>query len=141
MGWENSHLHIFVVKGENYSAPLPGDPYHLPELRAKSTSRLKLSSLNLVEGDSLMYEYDFGSSWEHTILIEKILPADSTQQLPICIQGVRACPPEDVGGVRGYQKLVEIVGDAEDYVDWMGRSFRPEFFDKDKVNKRLARIK
>ena len=88
-----------------------------------------------------MYEYDFGSSWEHIILIEKILPADSTQQLPICIQGARACPPEDVGGIGGYEELVEIVGDAEDYVDWMGRSFRPEFFDKDKVNKRLARIK
>ena len=141
MGWENSHLHIFIIKDENYTAPLPGDPYHLVELRAKSSSRVKLNSLKLVEGDSFTYEYDFGSSWEHTILIEKILPADPMQQLPVCVQGARACPPEDVGGTRRYQELVEIVGDAEDYIDWMGRSFRPEFFDRDAVNKRLMRIK
>jgi len=41
------------------------------------------------------YLYDFGDSWEHELLAEKVLPADPNLHDPICIQAEEACPPED----------------------------------------------
>lgn len=146
MGWYNSHLHMFVIGSEQYSAPSPYDAGHLAELGAKSTQRVKLSKLNLAEGDKFVYEYDFGDSWEHTILLEKILPLGSDQKTPVCIKGKRACPPEDVGGTWGYESFLEAIKDPKhpehaDYIEWIGDDFDPEAFDLDRVNEGLKQIK
>lgn len=78
----------------------------------KSTHRVKLNSIIQAEGEKFQYEYDFGDGWQHEILIEKILPADPEQKLPMCLTGKRVCPPEGSGGVylrqwmQGYQQRV-----------------------------------
>ena len=48
------------------------------------------------------YSYDFGDGWVHEIQLEKILPREKDTSYPLCIDGKRACPPEDCGGVWGY---------------------------------------
>ena len=58
-----------------------------------------------------VYEDDFGDSWEHEILVEKILPAEAEMAYPHCLKGKRACPPEDVGGVWGYEAFLEAIRD------------------------------
>jgi hypothetical protein len=40
-------------------------------------------------------KYDFGDSWEHVILVEKILPPEPGVKYPVCLTGRGACPPED----------------------------------------------
>ena len=145
MGWYNSHLHAFEIHGEHYSAPSPYDPHHLQELGMKSTNRVKLNKLITAEGEKLRYDYDFGDDWQHEILLEKILPADLKQKLPMCIKGKRACPPEDVGGVWGYDDFIQAINDPNhpqhaDYIEWIDGDFDPEAFDLDEVNKRLKGI-
>jgi hypothetical protein len=146
MGWYDSHLHAFAIHGEHYSAPSPYDPGHLAELGMKSTHRVKLNSVIQAEGEKFQYEYDFGDGWQHEILIEKILPADPKQKLPVCLTGKRACPPEDIGGVWGYEGFLEAINDPghpehENYLEWIGGPFNPDAFDLAAVNDRLKRLR
>ena len=97
MGWEDSHLHMFMVNDERYT--LPYDPDHLAELRARDSRRVILGDVVKAEGEKFVYEYDFGDGWQQIIEVEKTQPPDPKQKLPVCIKGKRACPPEDVGGL------------------------------------------
>ena len=70
------------------------------------------------------------------------MPGKGCRNSPLCIQGKRACPPEDVGGVWGYEELVEAIQDAdhpeqEGYLEWVGDEFDPEAFDLDEINEAL----
>jgi hypothetical protein len=75
--------------------------------------------------------------------LEKILSPEADVQYPRCIKGKRACPPEDCGGVWGYQALLEAQQDEnhpdyEMYLDWLGEEFDPEEFDLDGINSILS---
>lgn len=90
-----------------------------------------------MENPSAYYVYDFGDSWEHEIRLEKILPREK-RKYPACIAGKRACPPEDCGGIWGYEEFLEIIKDPEheeyeDMLDWVGGEFDPEHFDIEDV--------
>ena len=91
------------------------------------------------------YEYDFGDNWQHTVLVEKILPEEKGKHYPNCSKGKRACAPEDVGGAWGYVDFLEALQDAkhpdhEDMLEWVGGEFDPEEFDIKYVNERLRQI-
>ena len=66
---------------------------------------------------------------------------------PMCLAGEGACPPEDVGGVPGYQHFLAVMQDPsnpefEDFCAWIGaKSFDPRLFDLNQVNARLGRIR
>jgi Plasmid pRiA4b ORF-3-like protein len=103
----------------------------------------QLSDLLKKEKDSILYEYDFGDSWEHKIVLEKILPVDADVEIPCCIKGRRACPPEDCGGVWGYQNLIEAIEDPsnpdhDEMLEWVGEAFDPEAFSIEETNHYLA---
>lgn len=81
------------------------------------------------------YVYDFGDYWDHKIQLEKILPREKGVNYPICIKGKRASPPEDCGGVWGYEELLEIIKDPdhEETMEWLGEDFDPEHFDPKEI--------
>ncbi|MDD5320841.1 MAG: plasmid pRiA4b ORF-3 family protein [Methylococcales bacterium] len=138
MGWTDSHLHQFIANNVFYG--IPDDEFGM---EIEDESKYKLSQLLSKEKDTLIYEYDFGDSWEHKILLEKILPFDSKVALPVCIKGKRACPPEDCGGIWGYEELLETISDPkqpdhEDMLQWLGGEFDPEEFDLEEINEELA---
>ena len=137
MGWAGYHLHQFIV-GETYY----GEPHPDYGFEMRDESRVKLSHVAPDEGAKFGYEYDFGDSWLHQVLVEKVLPPEPGQRYPVCIKGRRACPPEDVGGVWGYEEFLEAIRDPdhpehEDYLEWIGGEFDPEEFDLDDVNAAL----
>ena len=141
MGWADYHLHQFVQRGMFFG--LPDDEFGM---HIEDENEYTISDLLPQEKDKMKYEYDFGDSWEHTVLLEKILPADDTLQLPSCIKGKRACPPEDCGGIWGYQELLEIIHDPshpeyEETLEWLGGKYDPEHFDLAAVNRKLAKLK
>lgn len=143
MGWEDAHLHQFEIGDERYSLPMED---FFDDLDVKDERCVKLSKLVTGEDFKFVYEYDFGDSWDHIILVEKILPINSEQKLPVCINGKRACPPEDVGGVWGYDTFLEAIQNLDHpdhsmYIEWIGESFDPEVFDLDAINVALNRIK
>jgi hypothetical protein len=140
MGWMNEHLHQFTAYGASYG---PHDHGLGDELEYENEARYRLSQLLTTEKDSLKYEYDFGDGWDHKIILEKILPHDDSVQVPCCIKGKRACPPEDCGGAWGYDNLIEVMADPkhpehDGMLEWLGGELDPEAFDLDEINKALS---
>ncbi len=138
MGWTDSHLHQFIAHNVFYG--IPDDEFGM---EIEDESKYKLSQLLSKEKDTLIYEYDFGDSWEHKILLEKVLPFDTKTALPVCIKGKRACPPEDCGGIWGYEELLQTISDPnhpdhDDMLEWLGGEFDPEEFDLEEINEELA---
>jgi hypothetical protein len=134
MGWTNSHLHQFEIGGVRY-----GDPELLcddfDDETPVNSLETKVSQIVPTNGKRFRfdYEYDFGDSWEHEILFEGCLEAEKGNRYPICIEGSRACPPEDVGGPFGYQEYLEALADPkherhEEFMEWSG-AYDPEQFD------------
>jgi len=141
MGWENYHLYQFTIDEARF-----GEPDLESFVKMKNAHRVKLSQIVRGVKQRFSYEYDFGDSWEHELLIEKILPPEKGVRYPICLAGKRACPPEDCGGIWGYTELLEAIRDPnhpehEEMVNWAGEDFDPEAFDLDEVNRELKRIR
>jgi len=96
--------------------------------------RRKIAEYFSMENRSAEYVYDFGDNWEHKIQLEKILPGEKGATYPICIKGMRACPPKDCGGLWGYSDILEALEDpdneeTEELLDWVGEDFDPKHFD------------
>ncbi len=141
MDWGNYHLHQFTISGMDYGVEDPDFPSGLlPE------NQLRLADFCSSEKSKFSYTYDFGDCWEHEILVEKILTPDSKINYPLCLKGKRACPPEDCGGVWGYQDFLEAIGDPnheehESLKEWIGGDFDPEKFNLEQANQRLEQLK
>ena len=138
MGWWNCHLHQFSIQGIDYGEPQP--EYGL-ELRDEK--RVKLNQVVQREKAKFLYLYDFGDSWEHSILVEKVLPREPEVSYPLCVKGKRACPPEDCGGPWGYAEFLEAIQNPEhpeheSFVEWIGGEFNSEACDLHEINQRLA---
>jgi hypothetical protein len=139
MGWWDYHLHQFIVGGNYFGVP---DPEYFDWIDMQDERKFKLNQIAPGEKHKFIYEYDFGDSWEHVILVEKVLPPEPGATYPSCIKGRRARPPEDVGGIWGYADFLEAIRDPshpehESYVEWIGGEFDPEAFDLDEVNAAL----
>ncbi|HRX83054.1 MAG TPA: plasmid pRiA4b ORF-3 family protein, partial [Pirellulaceae bacterium] len=125
-GWWNYHLHQFLIDDQRY-----GDPRILDDgfedCNIVDSSATKLSDIVPKDGKRFQfkYEYDFGDGWEFETLFEGCLEAKSGERYPICLEGERACPPEDVGGVPGYYEYCEAMADPkheehEELLGWRG---------------------
>lgn len=144
MGWTNSHLHRFEIDGERYGDPeLLDDGFE--DYDCTDSTQTKISEIVPKSGKRfrLWYDYDFGDGWRHEVLFEGCLPAEKGQRYPVCVEGDRNCPPEDVGGVWGYAEFLEALANPsherhDEFVRWAGR-FEPETFDAGKRTKAMRR--
>ncbi len=165
MGWTNSHLHLFRKKGVEYTFRYQSDNYW-DEEDYVDYSGMKISDLIADCGDSVVYLYDFGDSWKHTIELREVI-----QKIPIpvgagaaagdadvaacdagagngpfflkCLAGERRCPAEDSGGIHGYHEMLKILrnpahSEYKDTLVWLGDNFDPNYFNLREVNKILA---
>jgi hypothetical protein len=94
----------------------------------------------------LRYEYDFGDGWEDDILVEEVLPLDTSAVVPVYLAGKRACPTEDVGGVWGYARFLEALADPldeehQEMREWIGGDFDAEAFNLGAVNAQLRSVR
>ena len=138
MGWSNSHLHMFHV-GKTLYAPRTPDWDDVKDER-----KVILRDIALKAGAKFFYEYDMGDSWGHDIRVEAIASAAAEPQRPECLAGDGACPPEDCGGVGGYEDLLAALRDPkheqhDEMVEWVGEDFDPKAFDLAAANKALGR--
>ncbi len=143
MGWTNSHLHRFEINGVGYGDPELLSEGWLDEKPPVNSLRVKISKIVPKDGKRFQfdYEYDFGDGWEHEILFEGCLRAEKGTRYPLCLEGQRACPPEDVGGIYGYQEYLEAMVDPdherhEEFMEWRG-PFDPEEFDATAATKAM----
>lgn len=138
MGWWDSHLHAFELPVGPGEPPLMvglpiGETWddELEPLAGWTTPVLRYLGPERPECD---YEYDFGDSWRHRIRLEAIAPRDPAATYPRCVDGARACPPEDVGGARGFAMFLEAIADPAhvehaSMLAWCGGAYDPEAFD------------
>lgn len=134
MGWSDEHLHQFDAKGVTYG--IRGQESG-PEV--VSEAKTTIGQVLRRPKDKLRYVYDFGDSWQHEVVLEKVLPPDPGAFFPVILAGKRACPPEDVGGLGGYSRLLHILSDPkheeyQDMLEWVGDDFDPEAFDVRQLN-------
>jgi hypothetical protein len=166
MGWANSHLHQFQIGDTYYADPWLIEREFEDEPEYLDTRQTYLKQILPASGERFLflYEYDFGDGWYHDILFEGCLRAEPGVRYPICVEGERACPPEDVGGVSGFADFVRAMtmdpkdkaedededGDeydeekeddeeAQQFRAWYGRPFDPEAFDAVAATKRMRR--
>lgn len=139
MGWSNYHLHSFDIAGTQYGEPDPdGDLGLVDELDIRLDAVIRV-------GDTFRYTYDYGDWWEHTVTAEAVWPADPDERYPVCLEGERACPPEDIGGAYGYGRLVAALRDEDhpehaEMMAWFGRGIRPDAFEPELVTTLLRRM-
>lgn len=144
MGWTNSHLHQFEIDGERFGDPeLLDDGFE--DFECVDSTVTKISEIVPRDGKRfrILYEYDFGDGWEHEVLFEGCLKAEKGGRYPLCVEGERNCPPEDVGGVSGYAEFLEAIDnpDHEEHdrmIEWAGQ-FDPEVFDAGDTTKAMRR--
>ena len=142
MGWEDAHLHEFDFRGRRFGVPDPDSPFPDDAEDEASATLTEALGRNRVFG----YLYDFGDSWQHRVELEKRLEAEPDVTYPRCVDGKRACPPEDCGGVWGYADLLEAIEHPKsprhrELLEWVGDDFDPEAFDAAEVNERLADLR
>ena len=73
------------------------------------------------------------------VILEAILAPAPDGLYPIVEAGKRACPPEDVGGIPGYDDFLAALRDPRhpehgDMLEWAGGSFNPESFSVGEAN-------
>lgn len=141
MGWTNSHLHQFEIGGQPY-----GNPELLEDVGDYQDSTTTLLSEILPSGRKKLrfrYEYDFGDGWLHEVLFEGCPPVDPKAKYPLCLEGERACPPEDCGGIWGYYGMLAALADPKheqhaDFMEWIG-PVDPEKFDAKKATRDMKK--
>jgi hypothetical protein len=136
MGWTNSHLHEFS-DGNFIIGDTSEEEYELEYRPQWEEREKKIGEYFSKEKTKIKYTYDFGDNWEHTIMLEAIEKKQKGVKYPRCIDGARACPPEDCGSTPGYYQLLEILADPEhdEYEEmktWAG-DYDPEHFDKEEA--------
>jgi hypothetical protein len=144
MGWADGHMHEFAVGQRRIGRPDPqGRLMGMPDVENERTVRL--SGILGRIGSKAIYTYDFGDSWEHSLVLEKRVPVDPNTAYPICTDGQLACPPEDCGGIGGFYDLMEVLSYPdherhEEMLDWVG-GFDPQAFSVESVNRMLTPLR
>ncbi len=149
MGWHDSHLHRFRTS-HDHRAPYFVTHFDLDEGEDGTLEDdVRLDQLVTEKGDELWYEYDFGDGWDHKLVVEEVL--DDPPATARCTVGRMGCPPEDCGGIGGYEELATWVrsgyddallpgnfDDAAHARDWLPLDWHPDHFDVEETNAALA---
>ena len=144
MGWTDSHLHRFIINGQEFGRPDHEERF-ADDDPLRDERRIRLAKLFPIVPAAFLYEYDYGDSWLHVIVVESIYPVSPGVHYPTCVEGKRSCPPEDVGGIDGYEELLAVMADPrheehESIRTWAGEDFDPESFDVEAVNQALRHL-
>jgi hypothetical protein len=150
MGWNDAHLYHFMVGLRSDGLRFYGDPDPLDiDLMQQAEGRfindlnVPIDHLLVNRKDWIRYEYDFGDGWIHRLTLEEIhVQPLKLARLPRCLAGKRACPPEDSGGVPGYEQALVIMADPahpehQELLSWIG-PFDPNHLDLEAVNADLV---
>jgi hypothetical protein len=144
MPWTDSHLHQYLAGQAIYGMKDMIDQVGLYE--TFDEKKHTLADIAPQAKSKFIYEYDFGDGWEHEIVVEKILPPDTSFKHPVCLAGALACPPDDCGGMAGYYHLLHALANRKhpDHVhlkEWIGGKWDPDHFDLDATNQYLKQLK
>lgn len=141
MGWEDYHLWHFEAGNRRYGVPNAEWADH----NLAAAKNVKLGALVDRGVREITYTYDMGDDWRHRIVVEEIGPADAGIRYPRFVAGGRRCPPEDVGGLPGFELFLDAMGDPEHeehsrLVEWYGGPFDPGDIDEPVAKHAVAKV-
>ena len=146
-GWNEDHLHQFLESRKNHYATSMNELGGTLYPGTKDGSRYGVSHLLKKQGDSVLFEYDYGDSWYHKVKLKSVADyADYETKAVRLIGGANACPPDDCGGIYRYRHLVELMqkkpqsSELSEFYDWMGCKWDPEFFPMDETAKAVDKM-
>jgi hypothetical protein len=142
MGWGGGHMYEFTFAHGSYALVEPG--MDLP-FDVQDESRVSLRTA-LRGGLTFTWVYDYGDNWQHKVKVERVDDMGVALNHPLCITGQGACPPDDVGGVPGFENFVQAMGDPsqpehDELTGRYGRQFDPVAISTADVQERLDEIK
>lgn len=151
MGWKDCHLHAFAVVHPKWSRlvriGLP-DGELIGENHCLAGWKVAVTEYASLYTPPMLYTYDFGDDWRHSVVYEGTQVADPDKQYPRCIGGARNCLPEDCGGPHGFMQFLAAIADRKHpehdaMLQWAGGCYDPGVFDPanvrfDDPNKRWA---
>lgn len=142
MLFENYHMFRFDVGEASYGIPLDDDWMDPPTRDAASIRLAKLVERGVT---TFTYTYDFGDDWRHGIEIEAVIPADPATDYPRFVDGERRAPPEDVGGLPGFEEFLDAMAkprhpSRKSMLQWYGRPFDPADISPKEIRARIAKL-
>ncbi len=184
-GWTNSHMHQFHEQdGTRYARPSPMNRefeaidrgFGLPPPKVIDERKVTLAEVFPKKGKILAYEYDFGDEWIHAVRFDGMIDPHEVEVPPstlvakgkgivlgkaraaVCTGGARCGPPEDCGGLPGYERILELKkhpphptakkdADDRELLEWLkgygGREegWDPEWMDLAEINQGLGRVR
>ena len=142
MLFKDYHLFEFNAGGRRYAVPDPewdfgADTYAARNVRIGALVDRGITTFN--------YTYDFGDDWRHSITVEAVTDADPAVEYPRFLDGDRRAPPEDVGGLPGFEDFLIAMSKPRHaqhrkVVDWYGGRFEPNDIGVDTINERIAKL-
>lgn len=141
MRWEYAHLFEFHVGNRIYGQPDPEmESFGHKVYQARN---IRLGQLIDRGVDRFLYIYDFGDNWQHDVIVEEVRSGDKFIAYPSFVDGARRAPPEDVGGVSGFEEFLEAIANPnheehEHMLGWCGGAFDPDNIDEREIRRSLA---
>jgi hypothetical protein len=141
MGWKNYHLYQFEVGELVIADKRLWDEDEMGPIT--DVNEVSIVEVFTEVGTTAVYEYDFGDGWMHHLELMDRSIHPTQEVLPLVISGENACPPEDCGGIHGYQELLEVLKNPKhpEYREtkvWVGSKFNPTKFSVDAHNNELV---
>lgn len=142
-GWDCSHLYAFHAESiyEDAIAGVPDED----DPRTPDAEQVRIEE-HFGPNRRCIYLYDFGDGWEHEVILEEAqdLPAVFERKL---LDGARAFPPDDCGGISGYEECLALIRRRPPFragrhalPKWIG-DWEPERFDLASVARKFDRPK
>lgn len=141
MGWHNCHLYQFA-----YDRHYIGSPEDLENDEIMDAQEIRVNKFFTEPKKKIIYEYDFGDSWNHELLLEKIMEEEKGKHYPVCMAGEKNCPPEDCGSIPGFYGMLDTLKkkkgkEYKEMIEWLGGEYDPDEFNLDTVNETLKNYK
>lgn len=145
MGWENYHLHQFTIDGVDFGPVSPNAMPFGPEFEDETSVFLSDVLAKKSKRICFGYTYDFGDDWHHEVLFEGNPDVIGQQKYPVCLEGERACPPEDIGGPWGFADYLVALADPSnerhaEMLEWRG-PFSAEEFSAEEATLRMQHVR
>ncbi|MGC5617477.1 plasmid pRiA4b ORF-3 family protein [Georgenia sp. Z1491] len=118
-GWEDRHLHRFSLGGYPFDldSQLFLCPFDLeekePDDDGSPAADVRLDETLQEPADVLRYVYDYGDSWEVTVVLSAVLDVEPGSPVARFVDGERAAPPEDSGGAVDRAALALVLDDPD----------------------------
>ena len=154
--WDDSHLFQFLAPADGKLTQKamqeakrfllqPPDPFFQLEKQDHPADKALVGQVLNKDQKQIVYEYDFGDSWEHLVKVEKRQAGGDQNHIPLCLAGENAAPIDDMGGIYGFYHWLKALRDPnsdmhEEAAGWLGEDFKSEHFDLAEANRRLKKV-